>query len=182
MILLFPGTCCYWKTNFGHVLENLQEHFYVGIVSYSGFDETEHTTFLSELDEVEKVEKYIKEKFGGKIFAAYGCSLGGSFGSLLVSRKNIHIDHAIIGSSDMDQAKPVLHRPVHKSRGKDPDTGNYDPCLLREKNGGKISGALSQIFCGSGYLRIRPAARGTASGCRPLDQRSVPRLPDPLSR
>lgn len=66
MILLFPGTCCYWKTNFGHVLENLQEHFYVGIVSYSGFDETEHTTFLSELDEVEKVEKYIKEKFGGK--------------------------------------------------------------------------------------------------------------------
>lgn len=82
MILLFPGTCCYWKTNFGHVLENLQEHFYVGIVSYSGFDETEHTTFLSELDEVEKVEKYIKEKFGGKIFAAYGCSLGGSFVSL----------------------------------------------------------------------------------------------------
>ena len=27
-IMLFPGTCCYWKTNFGHVLEKLQEHFY----------------------------------------------------------------------------------------------------------------------------------------------------------
>lgn len=26
-IMLFPGTCCYWKTNFGHVLEPLQEHF-----------------------------------------------------------------------------------------------------------------------------------------------------------
>lgn len=158
MILLFPGTCCYWKTNFGHVLENLQEHFYVGIVSYSGFDETEHTTFLSELDEVEKVEKYIKEKFGGKIFAAYGCSLGGSFVSLLVSRKNIHIDHAIIGSSDMDQAKPVLHRPVHKSRGKDPDTGNYDPCLLLRKKWGKnIWSVITNI------LRIRISANTTCS-------------------
>ena len=102
-IMLFPGTCCYWKTNFGHVLDNLQKHFYTLIVSYSGFDETENTTFISELDEVQKVEAYIKDRLHGKLFAAYGCSLGGSFVSLLVSRKNIHIDHAIIGSSDMDQ-------------------------------------------------------------------------------
>ena len=39
-IMLFPGTCCYWKTNFGHVLENLQKHFYTMVVSYSGFDDT----------------------------------------------------------------------------------------------------------------------------------------------
>ena len=107
-IMLFPGTCCYWKTNFGHVLEGLQQHFYSMIVSYSGFDETENTTFISELDEVEKIEAYIKEHLNGKLFAAYGCSLGGSVVSLLVSRQNIHIDHAIIGSSDMDQAPKWL--------------------------------------------------------------------------
>ena len=107
-IMLFPGTCCYWKSNFGHVLENLQKLFYTMVVSYSGFDETENTTFISELDEVKKVETYIKNKFGGKIFAAYGCSLGGSLVSLLVGRQNIHIDHAIIGSSDMDQAPKWL--------------------------------------------------------------------------
>lgn len=107
-IMLFPGTCCYWKTNFGHVLENLQKHFYTLVVSYSGFDETETSTFISELDEVKKVEAYIMEHFDGKIFAAYGCSLGGSFVSLLVSRHNVHIDHAIIGSSDMDQAPKWL--------------------------------------------------------------------------
>lgn len=94
-IMLFPGTCCYWKTNFGHVLEGLQQHFYSMIVSYSGFDETENTTFISELDEVEKIEAYIKEHLNGKLFAAYGCSLGGSVVSLLVSRQNIHIDHAM---------------------------------------------------------------------------------------
>ena len=107
-IMLFPGTCCYWKTNFGHVLENLQQHFYTLVVSYSGFDETETSTFISELDEVKKVEAYIREHFDGKIFAAYGCSLGGSFVSLLVSRQNVHITHAIIGSSDMDQAPTWL--------------------------------------------------------------------------
>lgn len=107
-IMLFPGTCCYWKTNFGHVLDALQKSFYTLVVSYSGFDETENTTFISELDEVQKVETYIKDRLNGKLFAAYGCSLGGSFVSLLVSRENIHIDHAIIGSSDMDQAPKWL--------------------------------------------------------------------------
>lgn len=108
VIMLFPGTCCYWKSNFGHVIAKLQEHFYTTVVSYSGFDDTEESTFLSELDETQKIEDYIKKRFQGKIFAAYGCSLGGSFVSLLVSRKNIHIDHAMIGSSDMDQAPKWL--------------------------------------------------------------------------
>ena len=108
VIMLFPGTCCYWKNNFGHVLDLLQQHFYTLVVSYSGFDETENTTFVSELDETEKIEAFIKERFDGKIFAAYGCSLGGSVVSLLVSRQNVHIDHAMIGSSDMDQAPKWL--------------------------------------------------------------------------
>lgn len=109
-IMLFPGTCCYWKSNFGHVLDHLQQHFYTLVASYSGFDDTEHSTFISELDEVEKIENYIKTNLGGKLFAAYGCSLGGSVVSLLVSRENIHIEHAIIGSSDMDQAPKWLAR------------------------------------------------------------------------
>ena len=108
VIMLFPGTCCYWKSNFGHVIPGLSEHFRTLVVSYSGFDETERSTFISELDETEKIEQYIREKLDGKLYAAYGCSLGGSFVSLLVSRRKIHIEHAIIGSSDMDQAPKWL--------------------------------------------------------------------------
>ena len=108
VMMLFPGTCCYWKNNFGHVIDGLKEYFYVAIVSYSGFDETEQTIFISELDETKKIEQYIQQHFNGSIFGAYGCSLGGSFVSLLVSRKNVHIDHAIIGSSDMDQTSKFV--------------------------------------------------------------------------
>ena len=77
-IMLFPGTCCYWKTNFGHVLDGLQEHFHTLVVSYSGFDDTENSTFISELDEVLKVENYIKDKLDGKLFfkaVADGCGV-----------------------------------------------------------------------------------------------------------
>gem|GEM_PF-1697273 len=27
VLILLPGTCCHWKCNFGHVIEELQRHF-----------------------------------------------------------------------------------------------------------------------------------------------------------
>ena len=75
VIILLPGTCCHWKANFEKVIPLLAEDFRVVCVSYDGFDETE------------KIENYIKENCGGKIHAAYGCSLGGSFVGLLAQRR-----------------------------------------------------------------------------------------------
>ena len=134
VILLLPGTCCHWKLNFGEVIPLLGQHFHVVCVSYDGFDETEESVFPDMLTETEKIEAYIQEHFGGAIRAAYGCSLGGSIVGLLVQRKNIHIDRAILGSSDLDQdvpwkaklkckiALPLLHKIV--------STGEY-PKILR---------------------------------------------------
>ena len=134
VILLLPGTCCHCKLNFGEVIPLLTAHFRIVCVSYDGFDETEDTVFPDMLTETEKIEAYIQEHFGGAICAAYGCSLGGSFVGLLVRRKNIHIDHAILGSSDLDQdapwkaklkckiAVPLLHKTV--------SSGEY-PKILR---------------------------------------------------
>ncbi|MCM1182195.1 MAG: alpha/beta hydrolase [Roseburia sp.] len=103
VIVLLPGTCCQWRANFGEVIPLLEQDFRVVCVSYDGFDETEDTVFPDMLTETEKIEGHIQERYGGKIHAAYGCSLGGSFVGLLVQRKNIHISHAILGSSDLDQ-------------------------------------------------------------------------------
>lgn len=103
VILLLPGTCMNWKNNFGHVIDGLSDSFYVVCVSYDGFDETEDTVFPDMLTETAKIEDYIKSSFGGRIHAAYGCSLGGSFVALLIGRERVHINHGIIGGSDMDQ-------------------------------------------------------------------------------
>lgn len=107
MLLLLPGTCCHWKSNFGAVIPLLADSFRVLCVSYDGFDETEQTEFPTMLEETEKIEAYLKNHCGGRIRAAYGCSLGGSFVGLLAARQNIHMDYGILGSSDLDQASPL---------------------------------------------------------------------------
>ena len=107
VLLLLPGTCCHWKSNFGAVIPLLADSFRVLCVSYDGFDETEQTEFSTMLEETEKIEAYLKTHCGGRIRAAYGCSLGGSFVGLLAARQNIHMDYGILGSSDLDQASPL---------------------------------------------------------------------------
>ena len=107
VLLLLPGTCCHWKSNFGAVIPLLADSFRVLCVSYDGFDETEQTEFSTMVEETEKIEAYLKTHCGGHIRAAYGCSLGGSFVGLLAARRNIHMDYGILGSSDLDQASPL---------------------------------------------------------------------------
>ena len=45
VLMLLPGTGCYWRSNFGKVIEPLAETFRVACVSYDGFNETEQTQF-----------------------------------------------------------------------------------------------------------------------------------------
>lgn len=104
VILLFPGTMCYWKGNFGGVIDTLSKDFLVAVVSYTGFDETDTENFHSVMEDVKKIEQYITDHYEGTILAAYGSSLGGSFVAHLAARHNIHMKYGIIGSSDMDQA------------------------------------------------------------------------------
>ena len=102
-IMLFPGTCCHWKTNYEAVIPYLEKDYYVVCVSYDGFDEAENSIFKDMITETEKIEQYIMDNFNGRIHAAYGCSMGGSFVGLLAQRKVIHMEHGILGSSDLDQ-------------------------------------------------------------------------------
>lgn len=104
VILLLPGTMCYWKGNFGGVIDELSKDFHVAVASYTGFDEFDAESYTSVTDELDKIETYIKERYNGTIRAAYGCSLGGTFVAHLAARHNIRMRVGIIGSSDMDQA------------------------------------------------------------------------------
>ena len=104
VIMLLPGTCCHWRSNFGRVIPLLAQELHVLCVSYDGFDETEQTEFSTMTAEAEKIEAYLQAHCGGHIRAAYGCSLGGSFVGLLAARRRIHMDCGILGSSDLVQA------------------------------------------------------------------------------
>ena len=105
-LMLLPGTACDYQTNFGTVLERLGEKYHLICVNYDGFDGS-GAIFPDMITVTEKIEKYIKEEHGGRLDGAIGSSLGSSFVGQLIQRENIHIDHGIFGSPDLDQSGKV---------------------------------------------------------------------------
>ena len=109
-LLLLPGTACTWQLNFKNVVDELAEKYHVIAVKYDGFEGDPQVIFTDMLTVTAKIEAYILEKHGGRVDGAYGSSLGGSFVSLLIQRRRIHIDHGFIGSSDLDQGGKLTAR------------------------------------------------------------------------
>lgn len=106
-MMLLPGTCCDWQTNFGSVLSNLSEKYHLICVNYDGFDGSD-AIFPDMITVTEKIEKYILEEHDGHLDAALGSSLGSSFVGQLIQRRKVHIDHGIFGSPDLDQSGRIL--------------------------------------------------------------------------
>ena len=102
-LMLLPGTCCDWQTNFGSVIERLSEKYHLICVNYDGFDGGEDI-FPDMITVTEKIEKYIIDKHHGRIDGAIGSSLGSSFVGQLIQRGRVHLDHGIFGSPDLDQS------------------------------------------------------------------------------
>ncbi len=102
-LMLLPGTCCNYETNFGAVLGELEKKYHLICVNYDGFDGTD-IVFPDMLTITDKIEKYILEQHGGRVDGALGSSLGGSFVGQLIQRQVVHVDHGIFGSSDLDQS------------------------------------------------------------------------------
>ena len=102
-LMLLPGTCCDWQTNFERVIPSLSEKYHLICVNYDGFDGSD-VIFPDMITVTKKIEQYIREKHDSRLDGAIGSSLGSSFVGQMVQRKNIHIDHAIFGSPDLDQS------------------------------------------------------------------------------
>ena len=102
-LMLLPGTCCNWETNFGSVIPELSKKYHLICVNYDGFDGSDEI-FPDMITVTEKIEKYIIENHQGHIDGAIGSSLGSSFVGQLIQRKKVHIDHGIFGSPDLDQS------------------------------------------------------------------------------
>ena len=102
-LMLLPGTACDYQTNFAAVLDRLGVKYHLICVNYDGFDGS-GSVFPDMITVTEKIEKYITDHFDGRIDGTIGSSLGSSFVGQLIQRENIHIDHGIFGSPDLDQS------------------------------------------------------------------------------
>ena len=106
-LMLLPATACDFQTNFGTVLDRLGEKYHLICVNYDGFDSS-GTIFPDMITVTEKIERYVIDRFGGRLDGAIGSSLGSSFVGQLIQREKIHIDHGIFGSPDLDQSGKLI--------------------------------------------------------------------------
>ena len=102
-LMLLPGTCCDYQTNFYNVIDRLAEKYHLICVNYDGFDGSDDI-FPDIIKVTEKIEKYVIDKHGGRLDGALGSTLGSTFVGQLIQRRNVHIDHGIFGSPDLDQS------------------------------------------------------------------------------
>lgn len=102
-LMLLPGTACDYQTNFGSVIDRLAKKYHLICVNYDGFDGSS-LVFPDIITVTEKIERYIKVNHDGSIDGAIGSSLGSTFVGQLIQRQNIHMDHGIFGSPDLDQS------------------------------------------------------------------------------
>lgn len=103
VLFLLPGTACDYQTNFGAVLDRLAGKYHLVCVNYDGFDGSD-LIFPDIITVTEKIEQYINENYDGRIDGAIGSSLGSTFVGQLIQRENVHLDHGIFGSPDLDQS------------------------------------------------------------------------------
>ena len=102
-LMLLPGTACDYQTNFNAVLDRLAAKYHLICVNYDGFDGS-GTVFPDIITVTGKIEEYILRNYGGQLDGAIGSSLGSTFVGQLIQRQNVHLDHGIFGSPDLDQS------------------------------------------------------------------------------
>ena len=102
-LVLLPGTACDYQTNFGSVMDRLAEKYHLICVNYDGFDGSD-LVFPDIITVTEKIEGYIKENYAYDFAGNITEALGSSFVGQLIQRQNIHMDHGIFGSPDLDQS------------------------------------------------------------------------------
>ena len=105
-LMLLPGTACDYQTNFASVLDQLGEKYHLICVNYDGFDGSD-LIFPDMITVTEKIEKYIRDHFDGRLDGALGSSLGCSFVGQLIQREQVHLFHGIFGSPDLDQSGKI---------------------------------------------------------------------------
>ena len=176
-IMLIPGTSCTWEINFDMLLKPLSEKYHVLCVNFTGFDGLQEI-FDDQTKETERIEDYIIGNFGGKLDAVYGSSMGGSFASLLVQRKRVHINHVFIGSSDLDQASPLVAKAetaiigiFMKWMAKHPDKALAKFSKVADAKGMSIDDAMENSNLSDDYMQHM--MKGFVNTVRSADIRSI---------
>lgn len=107
IMLIHGGGNAWW--NYLRQAKALSHKYHVILPTLDGHGEEYESEYISTEDTGDKLLAYIEEKFGGKLFALCGVSLGGQIVIELLSRKADIAEKAIIDGS-LCYPKPLMGR------------------------------------------------------------------------
>lgn len=73
--------------------------YYVIVCELDGHSQNEVGDFVSVGDAAQKIEKYVKDNLGGKLYGVLGFSLGGTIATELISRGNIEVKRTVLDAA-----------------------------------------------------------------------------------
>ena len=153
-LMLLPGTACDYQTNFATVLDRLGEKYHLICVNYDGFDGSD-AVFPDMITVTEKIERYIQERFGGKLDGALGYSgtlrWEAGRGARLLPGQHLRgaADHAAEGayrSRYLWQPRPRPERKVKRLAAVEACGAAADQLHRQRKEAGKDPGKAQVIL------------------------------------
>ena len=83
---------------FDPILPYLKD-YYVIVCELDGHSRMEQSVFISVSDAARKIEEYVKENLGGRLYGLLGFSLGGTIATELISRGNNAVGRTILDAA-----------------------------------------------------------------------------------
>ena len=122
--------------------EYFKQNYFVAVPALDAHIEEEASEFLSIDDEAAKIEAYVKENFGGRVYALCGLSMGGKIANRIFERRNISIDNLVLDGAPLVKGSFIAKKfmtmsyisIIHKSKQRDKKTlENFKKDFLPEK-------------------------------------------------
>lgn len=140
-VILIHGVLTPWQV-WERQIDFLKEKFYVVVPALDGHIEEYASEYISVEDEAEKIEKYIDEELGGKVYALCGLSMGGVVANRIFERNRTAINNLVLDGAPLVSISAVSNKVmtfsyksiIHKSKKRDEKTiQNFKRDFLPEK-------------------------------------------------
>jgi len=151
------------------LLEYLQD-YHVILCEVDGHCEEEQSDFVSVQDSCDKIERYVQDKLGGKLYALSGFSMGGTMAVDLIGRGNIRVERTHLDAAFTVQMG-LLKEPYKFafSRGIGwMQKGRHIPKCLMDSMMGKDNNSVNEIL----YQKV--SRQTLLNACESIYTYSVP--------
>lgn len=128
-IILIHGTLTPWQI-WEEQVKHLRKKYHVTVVALDAHEEDKASEFISIEQQAAQIEKYIKDNYGGEVFAVCGLSMGGAIANIMWRNGAVKIRNLVMDGAPLlpmgELAAKIMTRNylsiIKKSKKRDPKT------------------------------------------------------------